>query len=1197
MRTLSRRSAICLFVLIALSSTATEVRAQRELKDIPAPDPELERATFQLAEGFEVNLFAADPLLAKPIQMNFDSRGRLWVASSEVYPQIEPGQLANDKIVILEDADGDGIAENSSVYADGLLIPTGVEPGDGGAYVANSTELVHLADTDGDGRADKRRVCLSGFGTEDTHHILHTLRWGPEGLLYFNQSVYIHSHVETPHGVRRLLAGGIWSYRPETEELEVFCRGFVNPWGHQFDAWGQSFATDGAYGEGINHVFPGAVFVKAEGATRILAGLNPGSPKHCGLEIVDGRHLPDDWRGNALTNDFRAHRVCRFILGEDTSGFTSREQVEIIKSTHAAFRPIDVKMGPDGAIYIADWYNPIIQHGEVDFRDSRRDHVHGRIWRVTAKGRPLVERPRLASATVEELLDYLKAPESWTRRHARQVLKERANSVAFGRVESSRDSAAKVGDALEAWLSELDPTDPNFERHRLEGLWTYQALLDEYEVDLAVGDEKQADATSTSPRRGISENGLLLLAATLESPEPKVRAAATRVLYHWSLKATNTLDLAAKLAQDDDPQTRLEATRVLSRIPSLEAAAAALRALDKPQTADLDFALWLTARELQEFWLPDVRAGTPVFGDPSAAGAAARLEFALRAVDSSEVVPPLLALLDAGRIPPERLDSALALVAGKGNATELGGAIDMALSEDHSSEGRAALLGALAAASRERGLAPEANLERLLDLLSSKSPSLVAAAARAAGVWKFEAARPRLIALASDPAIDNATRRGVLEGLTSLGGEGARAALVELTKSENPLNTRVLAIVALVPLDLDTAAQLAAIVLSEAEIGQEAGELMTAFVGRAEGPQTLVRAITGHVMTADAAKAALRAARGAPAVNEELIAALRTAGGLTSTSRPLTPEEIAELVRDTRSQGDPDRGEAVFRRAELACLDCHAIAGAGGLVGPDLASIGASAPVDYLIDSIQSPNKAVKENYHSLVVTTSDGEIVTGVKLRETIEELVLRNSKDQEISIAKSKIEETGQGISLMPAGLAENLTRRDLVDLTRFLSELGKVGKFAVGSARPARRWRVLSPTPEGIHRVNRTRLGTAATDDPELTWIAAYSNVAGDLPLDDVPRFQYRAAGPAYKIIRAEFTAQGAGIARVRFDSAAGQSVWLDERPLESATEMAFEVEPGPRRLTIAIEADADRSILRLEPLEGPEPAVEIRFLGGK
>src|SRR6266850_1840411 len=171
---------------------------------------ETNRPVFDVAEGLEVNLYAESPLLAKPIQMNFDPQGRLWIASSAVYPQIQPGQIPDDKILILEDTDGDGYAEKSTVFADGLFIPTGVAPGDGGAYVGQSTELLFLKDTDGDGKADEKRVVLSGFGTEDTHHIVHTLRWGYDGQLYFNQSIYIHSHFETPHGVERLNSGGIW---------------------------------------------------------------------------------------------------------------------------------------------------------------------------------------------------------------------------------------------------------------------------------------------------------------------------------------------------------------------------------------------------------------------------------------------------------------------------------------------------------------------------------------------------------------------------------------------------------------------------------------------------------------------------------------------------------------------------------------------------------------------------------------------------------------------------------------------------------------------------------------------------------------------------------------------------------------------------------------------------------------------------
>ena len=523
------------FLLTLVSSAAL---AQRDLKDIPPPDPELERRTFVLPEGFEVNLFAADPQIAKPIQMNFDPQGRLWVVSSSTYPQVAPGEEADDKVLILEDDDGDGVSDSTSIFADGLLIPTGIAPGDGGAYVANSTELLHLSDADGDGRADTRRVVLSGFGTEDTHHILHTFRWGPAQRLHMLQSIYIHSHVETPWGVERLNAGGIWQFRPDTWELNVFARGWVNPWGLHFLPYGQTFVTDGAGGEGINYAVPDAYYTTAYGAAGILDGLNPGSPKHCGLEVVNGRHLPDDWQNSLITNDFRGHRVCRFTLTEQGSGYASQEQQEVIKSDHVAFRPIDVKMGPDGAIYIADWYNPIIQHGEVDFRDPRRDHVHGRIWRVTYTGNNIVERPRLVDATDAELCAHLAAPEMWTREQAKRLLKERGPSAL---------------PAVRRWAQGLDSSASDYHQKRLEALLVYVA----HDV--------------TEPE---------LLRSLLRCRDHNARAAAARVLGEWYDRIDAGLELFEPLVGDEHPRVRLEAVCALRKIRVPRSAELAMRALD-----------------------------------------------------------------------------------------------------------------------------------------------------------------------------------------------------------------------------------------------------------------------------------------------------------------------------------------------------------------------------------------------------------------------------------------------------------------------------------------------------------------------------------------------------------------------------------------------------------------------------------------
>ena len=384
---------------------------------------------------------------------------------------------------------------------------------------------------------------------------MHTLRWGEDGCLYFNQSIYIHSHIETPWGVRRLGGSGTWRFRPETMELEVLMRGLVNPWGHHVDRYGQIFATDGAGGKGINYVFPGAAFATAVNAPRITAGLNPGSPKHCGLEVLSGRHLPDAWQGSLLTNDFRGNRVCRFVVSDDGSGFASREQPELIRTAHPAFRPIDIKMGPDGAIYIADWYNPIIQHGEVDFRDPRRDHTRRRIWRMTAKGRPLVERPKLVNAKIETLLDDLKAPEGWTRHFAKRILKER--------------SARAVEPKLAAWVKTLDPKNPEVEHHRLEALWMFQTI----------------DVVEPA-----------CLTALTRSTDPRVRAAAVRVAGLWHDRLDQASTLLAPRAVNENPRVRLEAVRALARVREPKSVVLAFRAMSKPTDRFLNDALWWTAR-------------------------------------------------------------------------------------------------------------------------------------------------------------------------------------------------------------------------------------------------------------------------------------------------------------------------------------------------------------------------------------------------------------------------------------------------------------------------------------------------------------------------------------------------------------------------------------------------------------------------
>ena len=1146
-----RGLALGLSLLLLVASPAF---AQRDLKDIPTPDPEEERKTFIIADGFEVNLFAGDPLIHKPIQMNFDAQGRLWVASSEVYPQIKPGQKATDKILVLEDTDGDGQADKTTVFADGLLIPTGVIPGDGGCYVANSTELIHLKDTDGDGKADQRRVVLSGFGTEDTHHLLHTLRWGVDGCLYMNQSIYIHSHVETPWGVKRLNGGGIWRFRPETLELDVLCYGFVNPWGHHQDRWGQSFATDGAYGEGINYVFPGSVFVAAPGAARRVEGLNPGSPKHCGLEIVGGGHLPPEWDGNMITNDFRAHRVCRFIVTEDGSGYASKQGPELIKTTHVAFRPIDVKMGSDGAIYIADWYNPIIQHGEVDFRDERRDHTHGRIWRVTAKGRPTIKTAIPENEGVPGLLERLKSENEWVRQWAKLMLKERGPSA--------------VLEPLSSWVAALDPNDPQAEHHRLEALWTYECL------------------NTPEPK---------LLDALLQSKDHRVRAAAVRTATHWMDRIDNAPAYFRAAVADEHPRVRLEGVRALALVPQPQSAAIAATVLDKPMDRFLDFALWKTMRDLAPVWVPAVKEGSLDFG-----GRVEHLTFALKAVDSPAVVEPLLNLIKQDKIPADRVDSVLTLVATLGGPKELGAIWEMVIGGQMqvATDRQAALLKALVDTSELRKIQPAGDLSQVSKLLASNDNELRAAAARAAGVWKVAKLRPDLEKLANaGNAAPDSVRFAAISALASLGGPEAKESLLKIAQRRQPLADSERAISALVSNDPALAAKLTAELLAAAPEGIDPSATVGALVAQKQGSAALASALEKAKIPADTAKLALRVARAAPQPSDELIRSIQQAGGLGDAIWKLTPELMNELVAEVREKGNAARGEAIYRRADMQCLKCHAIGGSGGQVGPDFVSLGASAQVDYLIESLIAPAAKVKENYHSQLVLTDEAEVITGIVARETETELVLRDQNDKLITIAKDSIEERKDGRSLMPDGLMDPLTRDELVDLTRFLSELGKVGDYSIGQTRYVRRWETLTWSQEAHQKLNRTSYDSAATDDPALVWEAAYSRVRGDLPLDGLPTYVVHQGNDPTTFVRFQIDVSAAGKVKLLTGGGDGLALWVDGKPMAIGDETLVQLSTGRHTFTLAVNRKVRTEPLRVELADVDDSPAKAQLVGGK
>lgn len=1160
------------------------VPAQPRTKPAPAPAPAPEPARdktplppplFDAGDQLEISLYAENPLLAKPIHMNFDPQGRLWVASSEVYPQIKPGQPATDKIILLEDTDGDGRAEKSTVYADGLLIPTGVEPGDGGVYVGQSTELLHFRDRDGDGRADERRVVLSAFGTEDTHHILHSLRWGHDGQLHMNQSIYIHTHAETPHGVTRLNSGGILSYRPGSMELGITMKGLVNSWGHAIDRYGQSFATDGAssadaWRGGLNWVIPQAMFLTYERARRIVDSISPGSyPKFCGLEYIRSPHFPDDWQGSFVTCDFRAHRVVRFAVEEKDSGYVTREMPDLVRTKDVAFRPIDIKLGPDGALYVADWSNPIIQHGEVDFRDPRRDQEHGRIWRISYKGRPRLPAPTLARQTDSALLDSLLAVDDFTVRQARRVLLERDPKPVLA--------------ALRAWTGRQTSDEA-----RLQALWMYQGL------------------DSVEPT---------LLEQLLKSPIPQIRAAAVRVLALWQerlpgreggssspeiiaraaagwpnaplplphrqeIATTRALELLASAIADAHPRVRVEALRALARIPQARAAELALTAADQPLDKYADYALWLTINDLAPPWLAAVRAG-----EWKPDGRARQLEFALKSLEPAASSQVLGLLLGNRPLPQDGSGTWIELIGQAGTSHELRQLYDQVLAQGFNDPAAARALAALNQAARLRNLRPSGDLAGLGTLLQHPATPVKTAAIRLAGAWKTGGDTITTVTrLAASADTTPELRDATLATLRDIGGRPAIDALASIAGNSNiPPAIRRQALPPLAALDLGRATNPAVhLLVGSDEPG--ALELWRGLLNIKGAAPALAKALPKSGIPPAVAKAGLRAAREGGRSEPDLVLALTRGSGLEEGEITLTEAELKQLAADVVKKGDPARGEAVYRRKDLSCVGCHSIGGAGGKVGPDLTSIGASAPVDYLIESIWFPNKKIKEGYHAVSVETRDGEEFSGVLVRESGQELVLRDATGRELSLPKNNITSRRVGtLSLMPAGLIDGVSPDDRIHLFRFLSELGKPGPYDATKGSIARTWR-LRPGVHTMEQFGEEKVVSAPVTD--AAWTTVYAKVDGrltpDLIRESLTLGKYLGLTGLYLAARLQTSRDGPVVLRL---GGGVEAIWLDGKSLKPGATIA----PDP------LPAGVHTVVLRLDPRKLPE-AIQLESSEG-
>ncbi len=482
---------------------------------------------LRTAPGYKVELFASEvefPELANPVQMTFDDKGRLWVAVMPTYPHYKPGDAKpNDKLLILEDTDGDGKADRDIIFADSLHLPVGFELAEEGVYVSQGTNLKLFTDLDGDDRADTSIILLSGFDDHDTHHAHSAYVADPSGAIYMGEGVFLHTNVETSYGTVRATNGGFYRYAPQLHKLYRIAQlSIPNPWGIAFDDWGQSFFAETS-GPAVRWLMPGTVVPLYGNAN--YKSFDLIEPDHrvrptSGLEFVSSRHFPDEVQGDLLINNTIGFLgMKQHTMVDDGTGFHSEHRQDLVWSADDPnFRPVDMEFAPDGSLYFIDWHNVLIGHMQHNARDPLRDHVHGRVYRITYPSRPLVEPAEIEGASIPVLLDNLKLPEYRSRYRTRRELRGR--------------EAEDVLPALQNWVNNLDRNDPRYNHHLLEALWVSW---------------------------GMDQIDQELLRRLLESEDYHVRAAAVQVLRFVGHQVKDQADLLMDAARDENGRVRLQA--------------------------------------------------------------------------------------------------------------------------------------------------------------------------------------------------------------------------------------------------------------------------------------------------------------------------------------------------------------------------------------------------------------------------------------------------------------------------------------------------------------------------------------------------------------------------------------------------------------------------------------------------------------